>query len=333
MRALPILMTAVLMAFSGAPSARAEPPALDLPVLCTIGTTCFIQKYVDQDPGEGYADFMCGDLASPDHRGTDFRVPTLAAMNEGVAVVAAADGMVRAVRDGMPDVSIADGEGDSLAGREAGNVVVLRHDDGWETYYAHLRNGSLTVRTGDAVEAGQRLGLIGLSGNTEYPHLHFGVMHAGEPVDPFIGETPPPGCGDRGTPLWTEAAQAALPYLPAGLLSAGWHGAVPEAKPARTGAYDAGALSGDAPALVFWVDVFGVKKGDRESVRILAPDGNVLLDHSGPIDRTQAQSFRYFGKKRTAETWPAGTYRAEYGLLRQPGNVPLFEITRSMTIR
>ncbi|MBL28361.1 MAG: peptidase [Rhodospirillaceae bacterium] len=333
MRVFPILPLALLTALGDASQAPAAPPRLDLPVLCTIGTTCFVQKYVDQDPGPGYADFMCGDLASPDHRGTDFRVPTLADMKEGVAVVAAADGVVRAVRDGMADVTIAGGDKDAIAGREAGNVVVLRHHDGWETYYAHLQNGSLTVRKGDMVQAGQRLGLIGLSGNTEYPHLHFGVLHDGKPVDPFVGEAPPPGCGDRGTPLWTEAAQAGLPYIPAGLLSAGWHDGVPETDSARAGTYATEALAADAPALVFWVDLFGVRKGDLEVVRIIAPDGSVLLDHRGRIEKTQAQSLRYFGKKRTAASWPAGPYRAEYALLRQPDNASLIEIVRSLDIR
>jgi len=57
-----------------------------------------------------------------------------------------------------------------------GNHVVLDLGDGVYAMYAHLRRGSLTVRPGDRVHTGQRIGLCGNSGNSTEPHVHFQLM-------------------------------------------------------------------------------------------------------------------------------------------------------------
>ncbi|ELS54430.1 M23 family metallopeptidase [Streptomyces viridochromogenes] len=62
-----------------------------------------------------------------------------------------------------------------------GNHVVLDLGDGTYALYAHLRRGSLTVREGDRVTAGQPLARCGNSGNTTEPHLHFQLMDGPDP--------------------------------------------------------------------------------------------------------------------------------------------------------
>jgi hypothetical protein len=57
-----------------------------------------------------------------------------------------------------------------------GNYVLLGRADGTQVLLAHLRRGSVQVRPGDRVVAGQLLGRVGNSGNTSRPHLHLGVM-------------------------------------------------------------------------------------------------------------------------------------------------------------
>jgi len=99
-------------------------------------------------------------------------------MKAGVPVVAAAPGAVRTARDEMADTGK---EGYDAAGeteRTLGNAAVLEHDGGWTTFYGHLRQGSVKVRPGNGVQQGQQLGEVGLSGNTELPHLHFEVRGA-----------------------------------------------------------------------------------------------------------------------------------------------------------
>lgn len=63
-----------------------------------------------------------------------------------------------------------------------GRLVVVRHYNGLETFYAHLHR--LKVRPGDEVEAGDLIGLGGSSGHSTGSHLHFEVRFKGVPVDP-----------------------------------------------------------------------------------------------------------------------------------------------------
>lgn len=63
-----------------------------------------------------------------------------------------------------------------------GNLVTLRHDDGFETRYAHL--SAVDVKVGDVIEAGQQLGAVGTTGHSTGPHLHFEIRQNGRPVDP-----------------------------------------------------------------------------------------------------------------------------------------------------
>src|SRR3546814_6955408 len=84
-----------------------------------------------------------------------------------------------------------------------GNWVALRHDDGWVTTYAHMRNGSLAVRVGQRVARGDKLGLVGLSGNTDFPHLHFAVTRGNVLLDPFTGQQPTAACGAAPGSLWS----------------------------------------------------------------------------------------------------------------------------------
>lgn len=63
-----------------------------------------------------------------------------------------------------------------------GLTVVVRHQNGFESRYAHL--SSIEVRAGDAVAAGQQVGRVGSTGRSTGPHLHFEVTQAGRRVDP-----------------------------------------------------------------------------------------------------------------------------------------------------
>lgn len=58
----------------------------------------------------------------------------------------------------------------------AGNYVLIRHDGGEHSLYAHLRQGSVSVKPGDSVKAGARIAEAGSSGNSTEPHLHFQVI-------------------------------------------------------------------------------------------------------------------------------------------------------------
>jgi hypothetical protein len=322
MRAAPALAIALLAA---APAVAAD-PRFAWPVDCRLGTDCFIQQYVDADPGPGRADFRCGILSYDGHDGTDIRALDLAAMEAGVAVLAAAAGTVKATRDGEPDM-IGDERGAAaIGGREAGNGVVIDHGGGWETQYSHLKRGSVAVRPGDPVDAGMPLGEIGLSGNTEFPHVEFSVRHDGQDIDPFTGLPPGSGCEATGSPLWI----AVPAYRPTGLLAAGFATEVAEAAIARDGGYADVAPTTDQP-LVLWADLFGVAAGDVQTIVIAGPDGGEVYRDSRPLEAAKVLWFAFGGKRPPDGGWKPGDYTATYRLERDGAVVA--EATRSIELK
>jgi len=335
LRPLPALLLACLLAAPAPWPARAAEPAaalaLAIPVDCAIGTDCFVQNYFDHDPGPGRMDWACGRLSYDGHDGTDFRVPDLPAMERGVAVLAAADGVVRATRDGMPDVNVNVPGRDRLGGRDAGNAVVLDHGDGWVSQYSHLRRGSVAVREGQRVRAGERLGDIGLSGNTEFPHVELAVRYRGRAVDPFVGLAPFADCGDRRAPLWRGEARRLLAYRPTGPLAAGFATGPVDPGAARRGDLDARTFSPGTPALVMWVDLFGAMEGDIERFRILGPDGAALHDRRRRLERSNVSWFAWSGRRRPPPGWARGRYRGVYTLTR--GAETVLEMTAEAEIR
>lgn len=66
-----------------------------------------------------------------------------------------------------------------------GNSILIGHGDGWRTRYAHLLDGSMTVKIGDKVTKGEQIGKVGESG-TGSPHLHYEQIRDGSVVDPVV---------------------------------------------------------------------------------------------------------------------------------------------------
>jgi murein DD-endopeptidase MepM/ murein hydrolase activator NlpD len=91
----------------------------------------------------------------------------------GQPIVADAPGMVVIAVDGHPD----NPQGVIDTYDAHGNYVVIDHGDGTFSLFAHLIPGSLRVRAGQVVAMGQPLGLVGNSGRTTMPHLHWQVMN------------------------------------------------------------------------------------------------------------------------------------------------------------
>jgi murein DD-endopeptidase MepM/ murein hydrolase activator NlpD len=301
----------------------AEAIEFSLPVACEVGRTCFIQNYVDHDPSAGARDYRCGRLTYDKHNGTDFRLPDLAAQRAGVDVLAAAEGRVLRSRDGVSDAFVTTPGSSGVEGRECGNGVVLAHGDGWESQYCHLARGSIRIRPGQSVAAGQPIGRVGYSGLTQFPHLHFTVRHAGQIVDPFAHRTAGESCSE-GPSLWPAALRDSLAYRGRAVLNAGFaQGPMTmeriEAADARTAKWR------DAPALVAYVRAIGLKAGDVQSISIKTPDGGVLAQQTAaPLDRDKAQVMLFVGKKRPPGGWPTGRYQASYSV-RQEGRVVLDE--------
>ncbi len=328
-------LAAILAGLLVAVAARAEMPTdLALPIDCKPGEDCWIVRYVDHDPGPGVLDYACGLLTGDGHNGTDFAIRDLAAMASGVEVRAAAAGVVDALRDGIPDVSVEEGGREAIAGKECGNGIRIAHGDGWTTWYCHLRRGSLMVQKGDRVEVGQPLALVGLSGETSFPHLHFDVRHGDEVIDPFIGLERSQDCGPGPAPLWRPEVMRQLAYQPVVLSSAGFATTAPGKDDVRRGWHRQATLPVTSPALVLWVDGYWVEPGDRVTFRLIAPDGRPVVEHAVAIDESRQRWFGFAGAKRPGAHWPAGRYSGEVTLERPAADGPeRFAIERAVELR
>lgn len=220
------LSLVLLFALFGAASvASAEEAGFSWPISCVPGVDCagthFRIGYPDVN-GTGLS-YACSSPGYLGHQGTDIVVSSV---EQGVHALAAADGVVRWTADGRFDHCPSDTEHDCdeqekselAAGRSkgatlgfnAGNYVMVEHTLGnarYLTLYAHLRKGSLKVATGDQIMRGQHLGDVASSGNSQIPHLHFGVYKAEggmyRPVDPWKG-----ACNTSSDGLWASS----IPY-------------------------------------------------------------------------------------------------------------------------
>jgi murein DD-endopeptidase MepM/ murein hydrolase activator NlpD len=95
--------------------------------------------------------------------------------NDGINVSVPLGTEVHAAEDGV--VAYA---GSELKGY--GNLVLLRHDNGWVTAYAH--NDELLVKRGDKIKRGQVIAKAGKTGSVDQPQVHFELRQGSKPVDP-----------------------------------------------------------------------------------------------------------------------------------------------------
>lgn len=95
------------------------------------------------------------------HKGTDFGAPV------GTPIYAAGDGVVNWAAMKGPN----------------GNLVIIQHDNGWQTYYLHMNAFGPGITAGVRVHQGQTIGYVGTTGRSTGPHLHYEMHINSEPVD------------------------------------------------------------------------------------------------------------------------------------------------------
>jgi hypothetical protein len=100
----------------------------------------------------------------------------------GDPVYAVGDGVVVRTQNDLPERTPSNPPTDTTIENADGNYVVQDLGDGRFAFYAHLQTGSVRVNVGDTVRRGQVLGLLGNTGNTTLPHLHFHVMDGPSPL-------------------------------------------------------------------------------------------------------------------------------------------------------
>ncbi len=334
---LATLAYAVFLCLLAIPATGTERPKLSLPIDCSIRKNCWLVNLVDLDPGPGRRDYLCGKHTYDTHKGTDFAVRDLPAMKKGVSVLAAAPGIVKAVRDGMAD-KFPDEALRRSKNIHCGNGLVISHAHGWETQYCHLRKGSVAVRTGIKVKRGQKLGLVGHSGMAEFPHLHLSVRQLGEAVDPFLGirlsEANNIECGALTSSLWNKKAKHALAISMTSFFNAGFAYEEPTRQNINKGIYQLRTFPRSSNVLIFWVQAWWVRKSDILKLKIIDPSGRELLNNSSEMKKHQSQYMRYAGKRKDRARWDPGEYTGTGELIRNvAGKTKLFSIRRKILMQ
>lgn len=185
-----------------------------------------ISGYVDHNPGfpNQLTDFNCGTRSYDtnsgyNHQGVDlFTWPFGWKMmdNDEVEIVASAAGQIIAKNDGEFDRSC-------NFNSNIWNAIYVQHSDGSIAWYGHMKNGSTTTKNvGDMVTEGEYLGIVGSSGNSTGPHLHFEVYTDNsytQLVDPFSGS-----CNSMNIDSWWQSQR---PYNNPGINAVLTHTADP----------------------------------------------------------------------------------------------------------
>lgn len=222
-----------------------------------------VVNYLDADPRAGITrDYLGGSFQYDGHNGIDFTVPNFPRMDKGAPVIAAAAGTVTLVRDGNFDRETA-------SNGNPANEVLIDHGNGWQTQYLHLAANTISVKVGEAVQAGQMLGLVGSSGSSTDAHLHFTVIHDGIRVD----------TGYAPTDYW----RSPLPYqggLPAQVMDSGitnytvWSDF--KERPATMSTFKLGTTD----SVWFWNRIDHLNLGDVATINWYKPDNTLTTQYT-----------------------------------------------------
>jgi hypothetical protein len=257
--------------------------------------------YVDLDAGPGILDYDCNIVTYDGHTGNDFALRDFVEQDAGRFVVAGAPGVVVQTDDGYFDR-----ETDGVPGTPA-NHVVLEHEDGSSSYYWHLRKWSVLVVPGQEVREGQPLGLVGSSGDSTGPHLHFAVRQDGLVHEPHGGPCRP------GDSLWKQQA----PHVygnPVDLIRSGvtpinpWGNFLERPPAVHHFKQQPGGTT-----QYFWFSVMDCHAGDMTRTIYRDPLGAVYGDYEVACDKWY---HRVWGRWTTIlpETGSLGTWSVEFRL-------------------
>lgn len=304
---------------------------LRLPADCRLGKDCFLQQFPDMRKGLGAVDPFCGIATYEDHDGVDLRILSMKDIRRGVPVVAVADGEVLRGRDGVDDRLIAnDADRKAIEPQACGNGIVMSHADGVETQYCHLRKGSIVVKPGQKLKAGDKIGEIGASGLVQFPHVHLTVRVHGTEVDPLTGNEVGTACvvdPSQARPLFAPSVISAIKPDQPTLLGFGLSGTTVEYESLVIGGVPETAKPGD-PVRLAWAWLANLRPGDRLKILLSGPDGKSIAENTtDPLDRSKAVFFSYTGRKGSPVP---GTYRLEVTVIRK--GAPLLRQSKDIMV-
>ena len=289
------------------PPARPEQVSLQWPLLGLAPAYGWhgISAFVDLNPANPnqLLDWNCGartyDVSGYNHAGVDlFTWPFgwLKMDESEVAIVAAAPGVIVGKSDGNYDRSCA-------MNNNTWNAVYVQHADGSTLWYGHMKNGSTTTKAvGEAVAAGEYLGMVGSSGSSTGPHLHFELHNAGNAiVEPHAGP-----CNSTTVTSWWASQR---PYDDSWINKLATHNA-PPVFPACPAAETPNIRDTFPPGATFYAAAYyrDQRSGQATTYSLYRPDGSLHQTWSSTASTSYNASYWYFTRTLPANA-PEGRWR------------------------
>ncbi|MCW5557447.1 MAG: M23 family metallopeptidase, partial [Verrucomicrobiae bacterium] len=260
----------------------------------------FPNNFVDLNNSSGVLDYNGTDYTYNDHHGIDTDICTFTEKNIGVPVFAALDGVITSLHDGEPDENISQPN-------VPANYVVLSHGGTHDTWYYHLKNGSVAVSPGQHVKAGQQLGLTASSGFSSGPHLHFESRFAGTYYEPFTGASNPGTSGWVNQPAFRGEMYVRDFNITTEDLSS-WYG--PPIDTTRIGTFRMGSRNHK-----FWFIAQSFPASSTYRIRYLRPNGSVANSNdSGSFGNAAFFKWSYWWFSRTISFNVTGTWTLELSI-------------------
>lgn len=247
-----------------------------------------LSNYVDHNaafPGQ-ISDYDCGTRSYDTNTGYNHKGFDIISwpfwwkqmdLNQAINV-AAADGQIISKNDGSFDRNCD-------FNTDTPNYIGLQHDDGSQSWYLHMKDGGLTSKgVGESVNAGEFLGVIGSSGSSTIPHLHFEVFDsAGDLIDPSIGS-----CNTLNSDTWWIEQK---PYWEPRINAALTHSYYPDFQTCPNTEITNESDQFDPSAQVFYaIYLKDQRVGTQVNLKAIRPDGtfNNVWDFDIPEDLTLA---------------------------------------------
>ncbi len=275
----------------------------------SAGVDWRVMNFADLDPRPGFLrDYRGGkftyDTPTFGHDALDIGLADFSAADEGMPVLAAADGIVEAINDGAFDRN----KGFAYPEPPA-NYVIINLGNGWRAKYWHLRRDSVSVKVGDSIAAGDFLGWTGSSGFSTGPHVHFELTYKNHPVETML---------DPAT-FWVTPPQYPADYRH--VIKSGFSSNIPTASEWAEQPQDIRTFK-PGNRLSFWVIAGAMMPGDTRTVRLQRPDGSLFLDQTSNPGSTffQVSQWAYTVTLPTTDvlgTWTATWLQNGVELARQ----------------
>lgn len=289
------------------------PPDLPMKFQTPIGRsankTWAVNNYADVDPRSNFAsDYRNGPFQYEGHNAIDAGPWGFYMQDQGIPILAAADGVVDAVQDGFFDR-------ETSMGNRPGNYVLINHGNGFKTLYFHFATNTITVQVGSTVRAGQLLGQMGSSGSSTGTHIHYTPFYREAPIEtgyaPSVYELKPMPYGGDVAPF----------FFATGITNRMVDSDVGEQ---ISNSYS--FAQGGFGTLSFWLQAYNLKAGDVLHWRYYRPNGTLLTANTFILPTSYRFSWWYWNRSLTNFSNVPGTWRVEFSINNAVSDVKEFTI-------